>query len=353
MSSLPAGRLGTIDMKIEDDPRTDPRIAKAIALENMPVTPAPNTSDPIEVLIEYSNQIEKDWGLNHNAEWENMPAFEQIETYQEIIEGVDGNAITLHIHRPQTQIGSLPAIVHTHGGGMTIMSAKDPSYVRWRSLLANQDLVVIGVEFRNAGGQLGSSPFPAGLNDCAVATQWAFENKDRLNLSSIVISGESGGGNLSIATALKAKTENWLRKIDGVYACCPYISGAYEEKPSELVSLIENDQYLINCKQMAVLAKLYDPDGRNSLNPLAWPYHSAREDLRGLPPHVVWTNELDPLRDEGIAFYRKLIAAGVSVSGQTALGTCHAAETIFPDVIPEITLSLARSIANFAKSFSS
>jgi len=144
-----------------------------------------------------------------------------------------------------------------------------------------------------------------------------------------------------------------VNKIDGVYACCPYISGAYEEKLSELVSLIETDQCLITCKQMAVLAKLYDPDGRNSLNPLAWPYHSAREDLLGLPPHVVWTNELDPLRDEGIAFYRKLMAAGVSVSGQTALGTCHAAETIFPDVIPEITLSLARSIANFAKSFSS
>ena len=102
---------------------------------------------------------------------------------------------------------------------------------------------------------------------------------------------------------------------------------------------------------MAVLAKLYDPDGRNSQNPLAWPYHSTRKHLLGLPPHVVWTNELDPLRDEGIAFYRKLMAAGVCVSAQTALGTCHAAETIFPDVIPEITLSLAVSIASFARSF--
>mgnify|MGYP002817188310 FL=1 len=352
MVHLQAGRLGSIDMKIEDDPRTDPRIAEAISLDNMPIRAVPNTSEPIEKLIDYSNQIEKDWGLNHDLEREKMPAFEQIETNQQVINGVNGNHITLHIHRPVRQTSALPAIVHTHGGGMTIMSAEDPSYVRWRSLLATQDLVVIGVEFRNAGGRLGNSPFPAGLNDCASATKWVFDNKRELNISSIIISGESGGGNLSIATALKAKKENWLNQINGVYACCPYISGLYEKKPANLVSLRENDDYLINCDQMAVLACLYDPNGKNEKNPLAWPYHATEQDLHGLPPHFIWTNELDPLRDEGIAFYRKLLGAGVSVSGQTALGTCHAAETIFPDVVPEITSSLAGSIARFAKSLS-
>tara|TARA_Y100001935_G_scaffold246365_1_gene240951 strand:- start:1134 stop:2189 length:1056 start_codon:yes stop_codon:yes gene_type:complete len=350
MTNLQAGRLGSIDMKIEDDPRTDPRIAEAIALDNMPIRVAPETSEPIKKLLEYSNQIEQDWGLNHDLERKKMPAFEQIEINQIIIKGVNDNQITLHIHRPAKQTGTLPAVVHTHGGGMTIMSAEDPSYVRWRSLLATHDLVVIGVEFRNAGGRLGNSPFPAGLNDCASATQWVFDNKRQLDVSSIIISGESGGGNLSIATALKAKKENWLSQINGVYACCPYISGSYENKPSELVSLKENDGYLINCKQMAVLAHLYDPNGKKIKNPLAWPYHSTEEDLYGLPPHFIWTNELDPLRDEGISFYRKLLAAGVTVSGQTALGTCHAAETIFPDVIPEITSSLAASIGRFARS---
>ena len=37
MVHLQAGRLGSIDMKIEDDPRTDPRIAEAISLDNMPI----------------------------------------------------------------------------------------------------------------------------------------------------------------------------------------------------------------------------------------------------------------------------------------------------------------------------
>jgi len=57
------------------------------------------------------------------------------------------------------------------------------------------------------------------------------ENRERLGISSIVISGESGGGNLAIATTLKAKKEGWLAQINGVYACCPYISGAYFNPP--------------------------------------------------------------------------------------------------------------------------
>ena len=70
MTHIQAGRLGSIDMKIEDDPRTDPRIAEAISLDNMPIRAVPNTSEPIEKLIDYSNQIEQDWGLNHDLERE-------------------------------------------------------------------------------------------------------------------------------------------------------------------------------------------------------------------------------------------------------------------------------------------
>ena len=33
---------------------------------------------------------------------------------------------------------------------------------------------------------------------------------------------------------------------------------------------------------MGVLAKVYDPDGENATNPLAWPYHATRDDLAGL-----------------------------------------------------------------------
>jgi acetyl esterase/lipase len=49
------------------------------------------------------------------------------------------------------------------------------------------------------------------------------------------------------------------------------------------------------------LAKAYNPDGANAHNPLAWPLNAQRVDLEGLPPHVISVDELDPLRDEGLA----------------------------------------------------
>ena len=93
---------------------------------------------------------------------------------------------------------------------MVIMSAADTPYVRWRDELAAMGMVVVGVEFRNGAGKLGNHPFPAGLNDCMSGLQWTFDNKTELGISRIVVSGESGGGNLSLAMSLKAKKDDKL-----------------------------------------------------------------------------------------------------------------------------------------------
>ena len=88
----------------------------------------------------------------------------------------------------------------------------------------------------------------------------------------------------------------------------------YHAPPAELPSLVENDDYFLNVgQQMATLAIPYDPDRSNATNPLAWPYHAEVSDLEGLPiSFVISVNELDPLRDEGLVFYRKLVQAGVT-----------------------------------------
>jgi len=120
----------------------------------------------------------------------------------------------------------------------------------------------------------------------------------------------------------------------------------------ELPSMIENDGYFINCAMMDVLVAAYDPAGENAENPLAWPYFATDADLAGLPPHVISVNELDPLRDEGMAYYRKLIAAGVPALGRVNLGLTHAAEMIFRQAVPEDYFATVHDIKRFADSLS-
>jgi acetyl esterase/lipase len=313
--------------------------------------PSPvNASSPIDEILAHTLEAEQGFSALGGMLIAGSPPVEGVESTTVVIDGVDGNDISLYIHRPTAAGGPLPCVVHTHGGGMVILKADGEGYQRWRDELAATGLVVVGVEFRNGGGELGPHPFPAGLNDCASAARWVIDNRERLGISKVVISGESGGGNLSLATTLKAKRDGWIDAIDGVYAQCPYISNAYVERPPELASLIENDGYLLDCENMGALAKAYDPEGGHASDPLAWPYHASASDLAGLPPHVISVNELDPLRDEGLAYYRKLLGAGVSAVSRTVNGTCHAGDCLFRTAMPDVYLTTIRDINSFAYS---
>jgi acetyl esterase len=350
LPTLP-GRLGSPGLQLKDDPRADPRMLAAMAPLGLDVAPAAapvDATSPIDEILEYSAGAEEGFSGVLDALFAGLPPVEGVTSVTEVIEGVDGNPITLYIHRPTITDGPLPCIVHTHGGGMVMLSAADASFVRWRDELAASGLVVIGVEFRNAAGKLGTHAFPAGLNDCASGARWAHAHRDELGISAIVISGESGGGNLSAAVALKAKAEGWLSEIDGVYSQCPYISNAWAEKSPELPSLFENDDYFLNVSGMGASARAYDPEGVNASNPLAWPLFAEGTDLAGLPPHVISVNQLDPLRDEGLRYAQKLLAAGVSVVSRTVNGTCHAGDSIFRGAMPDVYAATIRDINGFA-----
>ncbi len=345
------GRLGDPDMLMKTDPRADPRMVAAMALLGMDGAPEPapvDVNSPDEALQEYAMVAEEGFAMLGDILSSGAPAITNVERRTEVIRGIDGNDISLYIHTPTDVDGPVPAIVHTHGGGMAILEASSGGYVRWRDELASTGLVVVGVEFRNSAGKLGPHPFPAGLNDCFSGVQWTHENRESLGVSKIVISGESGGGNLAIATTMKAKQEGALDMIAGVYAQCPFISGLYEDKDPALPSLYENDDYFLNCSMLGSMVRMYSPDASDDTNPLAWPYHAEVDDLRGLPPHIVSVNQLDPLRDEGLAFYQKLLAADVSAVSRTVNGTCHAGDCLFRDAMPEVFMATVRDINSFA-----
>lgn len=247
------GRLGNPGGNLKDDPRADPRMLAAMAPLGLDVAPPPSPVDattPLEDILAYTLVAEAGFDMLGGVLGANAAPVTGVTSYTEVIKGVDGNDISLYVHKPTNVSGPVPCIVHTHGGGMAILKASNPNYVRWRDDLAATGLVVVGVEFRNAAGALGPFQFPAGLNDCASGAQWAIANKAALGISKVIISGESGGGNLALATALKANKEGWISDIAGVYAQCPYISNAYANPPAELTSLFENDDYFLNVANM-------------------------------------------------------------------------------------------------------
>ena len=305
---------------------------------------------PLDERLEFSRVSEEGMGAIFAVLAQEAPAVQGATTTTTTIAGGDGNDVTLYISRPDGVSSALPGVVHLHGGGMAIGSAADVGYLLLREYLAATGVVVVGVEFRNSGGKLGPYPFPAGLNDCAAATRWVAANRDELGISHLIVSGESGGGNLTLTVAHKAKREGWLHEIAGFYAQCPYISNRWLEDCDDLPSLKENDEYFISLQQLAVLGSLYDPTNSHAADATCLALAASDEELSGLPPHVISVNELDPLRDEGLAYYRRLLRAGVPTVGRMVLGTCHGGDLLLPGVMPEVFEASIRDVSGFAKS---
>ncbi len=141
----------------------------------------------------------------------------------------DGNTINLRLIRPDGP-ALLPAVYYIHGGGMQTMSCYDGNYRAWGRIIAAQGVAVAMVDFRNAltpSSVEEVAPFPAGLNDCVSGLRWLIANASDLGIdpARVVIAGESGGGNLTLATGLKLKQDGDIGLIKGLYALCPYIAG--------------------------------------------------------------------------------------------------------------------------------
>ena len=348
-----AVQIGCSPGDLRDDPRADPRMVAALqpfGLDRQSPPLPVSTASPRETLLDFAAATEANFTGLFEALLAGLPAVEGVSRQTVTVTGEDDNEISLHIHRPVGRAGNekLPCVVHFHGGGGVILSAADACYERWRDELAAHGAVVVGVEFRNAAGKLGNHPFPAGLDDCAAATRWVLEHRAELGVGNVVVSGESGGGNLALAVALKAGREQWQHRPDGVYACAPMIASPWD-KPAALPSQRENDGYLISCALLSIMGDLYDPSAVHAADALCWPYHAGDLELRGLPPHVISVNELDPLRDEGLDYWRRLVGNGVSSVARTVAGTVHAGDVFFRAALPDVYAATIRDINGFAR----
>jgi acetyl esterase/lipase len=268
---------------------------------------------------------------------------------EKIVSEPDGNTINLQVIRPDTD-ETVPCVYYIHGGGMASLSCYDGMYRGWGKIIAANGVAVVMVDFRNsvtASSVPEVAPFPAGLNDCVSGLKWVVATAGHLNIdpARIIVAGESGGGNLTLATGLKLKRDGEIGLIKGLYALCPYIRG--EWPTPECPSSTENNGILLDLHNNRG-AMGYGIEAFDQRNPLAWPSFATVEDVAGFPPTVISVNECDPLRDEGINFYRLLLEAGVPARGRQVMGTSHGTE-IFTIACPDISRDTARDIAAFCR----
>ncbi len=338
--------------KLSDDPRIDPRIKAMFGAFELPALP--NAESREQLLAEAGTpeaiaataQLQE--FLNSMGNEEVAPSAGLTFCIEELTSDPDGNTINIHFIRPEGE-DVLPCVYYIHGGGMLTQSCYDTNYQAWGRMIAARGVAVAMVDFRNA--ILPSSvpevePFPAGLNDCVSGLKWVSANAARLKIDPgrIIVAGDSGGANLSLATAMKLLAEGDIGLLKGIYALCPFIAGIWPVP--DCPSSIENEGIFLGLHHNR-FAMGYGIDAYEAKNPLAWPIFATADDVRGLPETVISVNECDPARDEGINFYRLLLRNGVLARCRQVMGSVHATE-IFPVICPDISRDAASDIARFA-----
>lgn len=338
---------------LNDDPRIDPRIKRAMGA--FPPMQLGDVESREQLLEEASSPQSVALRRGMEAMFDKVDneaitpsAGLDISTH-EFVSSPDGNTVKVQLIRPLTS-ERLPCVYYIHGGGMQSLSCFFGMYRAWGKMIAHQGVAVAMVDFRNCLTPSSApevAPFPAGLNDCVSGVKWLVGQAEALDIDRdhIVIAGESGGGNLTLASGMKLKQDGDLELIRGLYALCPYIAGAWPQDC--FPSSTENNGILLDLHNNRG-AMAYGIEQFEARNPLAWPAFATENDVRGLVPTFISVNECDPLRDEGIEFYRLLLRAGVPARCRQVMGTIHGSD-IFVASCPDISRDTASSIARFCR----
>jgi acetyl esterase len=209
--------------------------------------------------------------------------------------------------------GPWPVIVFLHGGGWAFGSIGTHDSTA-REVCHRAGALVLSVDYRLSP----EHPFPAGLDDCVAAYRWTLEHAAELggDPSRMALLGDSAGGNLAAATALRLRDEGVPQPLLQVLVYPVTDAGC--ATPSMEANA---EGYFLTRSAMGWLWSLYLADPAHADDGYAAPLRAA--DVSGLAPALVVTAEYDPLRDEGEAYGRRLEEAGVPVTVSRYDGAIH------------------------------
>ncbi|MCB0755107.1 MAG: alpha/beta hydrolase, partial [Flavobacteriales bacterium] len=224
----------------------------------------------------------------------------------------DGSQIPVRIYRP-TQEENLKTIVFYHGGGFVLRDIESHDDL-CRRIAKKTGALVISVGYRLAP----EYKFPIPVYDCYDALLWASSNAAAYggNPKDLVVMGDSAGGNLATVTSILSRDENGP-KIAKQVLIYPAADARLNHPSIDKFK----DGYLLTKDMMHWFVDHYAKTPEDKLNPLMSPL--LTEDLSNLPSAFVSTSDHDPLKDEGEAYYAKLLAAGNQAIFKEYKNTIH------------------------------
>lgn len=227
---------------------------------------------------------------------------------------IPGPTADLHvrIYRP-TDGEDLPALVYFHGGGW-VLNFLDIYDAELSPLASASGSVIVAVNYQKAP----EHPYPTPFNDCYATFLWVHQNADTLGIdpSKIGVGGESAGGNLAAAVALKA------RDAAGPSPRYQLLINPCMERDFETKSYLEYASgYGLSREGMMWYWNQYLQGHDHDQDPYACP--GTATDLRNLPPAIVVTAACDPLKDDGVKYERLLRESGVRTFYKEYDGMIH------------------------------
>jgi acetyl esterase len=239
--------------------------------------------------------------------------------------------IPLRLYDPRETRAPGPVIVFFHGGGWVLgdLASYDSACAEIARTL---DLPLVSVDYRLAP----EAPWPAAPDDCEAAARWVADAPAGLGLTptSLVLAGDSAGGTLAIVTAIALRETPAAVPAIAQWAIYP-AADLGKHYPSFKAF---GSGYMLTEEAMTWFNGHYRPDVTD------WRGSPMVADLAGLPPAVVTTASLDPIRDQGRAYAAALATAGVPVSFREAEGNIHGflnMRRAIPSSVGDVAESLA------------